>query len=143
MQLVHLRENFEKLVRERGLQVQLGAPATELAVDAFEKRIGQSAPIQVRQFYRTVNGLSVVTPALKLPCIEDLTSEDGKVRFASFADDVAVGFDIRTVNVAGQWEIVNLLTGYVITHTMASFWSNKIWAWVLNRREIWGEEKFK
>ena len=48
-----------------------------------------------------------------------------------------LGFDLRRRNDAEQWDILNVDTGFRVTLTMASFWSNKVLAWVDKRRAVW------
>jgi hypothetical protein len=48
--------------------------------------------------------------------------------------------DLRDINEAGERNIVNYQTNFVITKTMASFLNNKIWAWLDRGRKIWQKE---
>ena len=54
--------------------------------------------------------------------------------------ETALGFDTRSRNDADPWDIVTVDTGFLVTLTMASFWSNKVLAWVDSRRPVWRRE---
>lgn len=38
---------------------------------------------------------------------------------------------------AKEWNILNKESGYEITKTISSFWSNKIWQWLEKENKIW------
>jgi 2-hydroxy-3-keto-5-methylthiopentenyl-1-phosphate phosphatase len=58
-------------------------------------------------------------------------------------DSVSIVFDKTSINEAGEWNIINRETGFVITKTLSSFLNNKIWAWLDRSRCIWNEEIYK
>lgn len=53
---------------------------------------------------------------------------------------VNIAFDRNKINEAGEWDIINLDSSFVITKTLSSFLNNKIWAWLERSREIWKDE---
>ena len=63
-----------------------------------------------------------------------------RLHFAMVDGHHILCFDTSALNVADQWDIVTQASDYRITFTMASFWSNKLWAWIDKRRPIWGPE---
>lgn len=55
-------------------------------------------------------------------------------------NDVVIAADLRKINEANEWDIINYNTGFVITKTFESFFANKVWAWLDRKRTIWKEE---
>lgn len=55
-------------------------------------------------------------------------------------NDVIIAADLRKINEANEWDIINYNTGFVITKTFESFFANKVWAWLDGKRTIWKEE---
>ena len=55
-------------------------------------------------------------------------------------NDVIIAADLRKINEANEWDIINYNTGFVITKTFESFFANKVWAWLDRKRTIWKEE---
>ncbi len=70
-------------------------------------------------------------------CISDV--ENNYLQLAQI-DSVTIVFDKTSINEAGEWNIINRETGFVITKTLSSFLNNKIWAWLDRSRCIWNEE---
>lgn len=88
-----------------------------------------------------MNGLIVEKPALAIRALDELEIDNkGLMHFAVFDNKHIIAFDTNSINNAEQWNIVNRDTGYLVTLTMASFWANKIWAWLISQRTIWKEE---
>ena len=56
--------------------------------------------------------------------------------------DIIIAMDLRDINEAGERNIVNYQTNFVITKTMASFLNNKIWAWLDRGRKIGSTDHF-
>src|SRR5207253_6713959 len=97
-------------------------------------------PAQVRAFYRSYNGLRVEDPHVDIRPIEEITYRAPQyLHFATVDHQHLVCFDTSRINEAGQWDIVST-DHYRISFTMASFWSNKLWAWIDKRRHIWESE---
>jgi hypothetical protein len=143
MNIEHFILNLEKRSDKYGLNFKVENPASELAIGAFEKRIGTKIPEQVKWFYQKCNGLKVEAPPLEIKSIESLeVDEKGKIVFAIFDKRHRICFDASKTNTAKQWDISNYDTGFIVTFTMASFWANKIFAWLDKKRTIWKEETF-
>ena len=133
--------NLEKRSEKYGLNFQVGKPAIETAIGAFENRNEIKIPEQIKWFYQKCNGLRIEDPPLDIESIENLDADEtGKIVFAIFDKMHRICFDISRTNAASQWDILNYDTGFVVTLTMASFWTNKIFAWLDNKRAIWKEE---
>lgn len=122
------------------LDFSLGEGASEAEIFESGKYLSVTFPDQIKEFYTTCNGVMVAEPSLNIYPLNELQINSGIIEFCSINRDHRIGFNTKSTNEAGQWDIINISTKYRITFTMASFWSNKIWAWLLSRREIWGEE---
>lgn len=134
--------NYLERFRTPG-NLSVGEPAPASVVADAEKRLGLTFPDQVRWLYESCNGLSVRTPALVVRSLEELAlGADGLIPFATFDAEHVVAFDTSKLNAASQWSIVNAATGFVVTLTAASFWSNKMPAWLRSQRPVWGPEHF-
>jgi cell wall assembly regulator SMI1 len=137
MKLESIKANLEK----RSLQAEVRPAATETLIKAAEERIGKPLPNQVRLFYSFMNGLRVETPPLEILRIEELAPLDQSlVHFATADGTHRICFDCSRTNDADQWDIVSAEHRGVITMTLASFWSNKIWKWLDQGREFWTED---
>ena len=140
MLIEHLSRQFSKRRSTTGLEYELGAPASAQQLEDFERRCGVILPPSVRRFYRQHDGLRVTSPSLRILSLNDLALADGRVTFAIFNNSNRMAFETSRTNIAGEWDIVCAETGFLVTLTMASFWSNKIFAWIDRRREVWREE---
>ena len=49
-------------------------------------------------------------------------------------------FDTQKLNKAGQWDILEYQSKYLVTLTIGSFLLNKVWAWLEKGRAIWENE---
>src|SRR5688572_5617198 len=111
-------EEFVQQLRnrqERGLRIEINAPAgTQLVLDC-QQRLGVELPLAVRRFYEKVDGFNVETPRLRLYPIGALTrAADGTVEFAEFADGNPVSFLAQGLNEAGEWTIVNTKSRFTV-----------------------------
>ena len=139
MHLEHIPSRFQNLAGKRELNYSLAAPASDDEMLSAEQRLGVSFPAQVRLFYRSFNGLRVDDPPLEVLSIERLNfAYPNRLHFATLDGSRPLYFDVSHTNEAEQWDIVSA-DDYRVTLSMASFWSNKIWAWVEKRRAIWRE----
>jgi hypothetical protein len=140
---VHLEDfplRLEELARRKGVEYELGVPISEEEMREVEVFLGVTFPEQVRMFYRNFNGFSVKNPRLEILPIEKLIRDSaGRLLFATMEHGRLIYFETSRTNQAGQWDIV-AENGYRITLTMASFWSNKVWAWLDKSRPIWRDE---
>ncbi|MGE6761871.1 SMI1/KNR4 family protein [Corallococcus interemptor] len=135
-------EEFRPALEKAASEVRFSPGATPEAIDACERRLGVTFPANVRRFYAVHDGLRVEAPSLVIRPLDALVlAPGGLLPFASFDHEHTVAFAVDAVNEAGEWSIVSAETGFQVTLTMASFWSNKVFAWVKNQRRIWAEER--
>lgn len=138
MHIEHVAVHLQRRSVEHGWQYSLGEPASESALLETEARLGVRFPEQVKVFYRSYDGLSVETPAIIVHRLEKLRfASSNLLVFATLHDQHDLCFDVSHLNDADQWDIVSGETRYRVTLTMASFWSNKLWAWLDKGRPIW------
>jgi hypothetical protein len=141
MHLENIAGHLEQRAATRGLHYILGLPAAPEARVEAEARLGVALPTQVAQFYQHYDGLRVENPPLELLSLAHLTFvAPHRLHFATVDGQHIVCFETSALNTAGQWNIVTQASNYRITLTMASFWSNKLWAWLDKHRPIWTPE---
>lgn len=139
MHIADLPLRFQRLAGKGELKYSLAAPVSEDEMLRAERRLGISFPAQVELFYRSFNGLRVDDPQLEVLPVERLNfASPDRLHFATLDGGRPLYFDVSRTNEAEQWDIV-AADDYRVTLSMASFWSNKIWAWVERRRAIWQE----
>jgi hypothetical protein len=140
MHLEQIPLEFQKLSEKDNLIYSLGKPASLNDILKAEQKLDVSFPTQIKLFYESCNGLRVEDPRLEILPLEQLhfVTPD-KLNFATINGKHELYFDTSQINEAEQWDIVNR-EDYLVTKTMASFWSNRIWAWIKTRREIWKAE---
>lgn len=144
MQIEHVKINFERKSATAGFTYILFEPAGTDDLSEVEKRFKVSIPDAVKIFYTHYNGLEVHDPNLSVfPIQEWAPQANNLIHFATVNDEHHLCFDTSNVNQANQWTILNCETGYLLTYTMASFWTNKIWNWIVKQRTIWKEENYQ
>lgn len=72
--------------------------------------------------------------------IFDIHNIDSRFLQLARIGSVKISFDRNKINEAGEWDIINLDSSFVITKTLSSFLNNKVWAWLERSREIWKDE---
>jgi cell wall assembly regulator SMI1 len=137
MYLGYISTRLQKLSEQRHIKYRVAGPASNESIALAEQRFKVSFPEQVRVFYQNYNGLRVEEPQLEIYPLEglDLISPE-RLHFTTLNTNERLLFDVSHINEAGQWDIVTE-DNYRVTLTMASFWTNKIWAWIEKRCEIW------
>lgn len=136
MNIQDIGKRLQKLSRVTGTNFAMGIPTSRDAISHAEQRLNVLFPEQIKIFYSNINGLKVEDPKLEIFPIENVEkSSEDRLIFAILAGAHPLYFDLSRTNEANQWDIV-AEDGFVVTKTMASFWSNKIWAWVERRRSI-------
>jgi hypothetical protein len=112
--------------------------------EKIESVVGKNAPEGVKYLFTLFNGLSISEPRhfdlLKFANVEIF--EDRFLSFALINETEKICFDMKELNVAGEWDVINYSNGFVITKTLASFLTNKVWAWIERARTIWKEELY-
>jgi hypothetical protein len=132
--------SFESNLQKLNLEYNVGSGLANTDIERIEEKLGVSFPEQVKEFYMNFGTLNIRSPRLEIYSPLELTEKEGKIIFCKFKGMHELSFDISELNQANQWNIINTKTGYIVTHTMASFWSNKVWAWLRGNREIWAHE---
>lgn len=138
MNLEDIELNFQKL--GLGYRIFKGVDNAELRF--HESRLGIVFPDQVKLFYQANNGISVTNPPFEIFDIGSMLRDKSLIAFCKLNGVQTLSFDVSSLNDAGQWSIVNAETGYEVTKTMASFWANKMMAWLRKEREVWKHEKY-
>lgn len=140
MKLNELTDHLEQFSKEYRFTYTVGGGAAADDISVIELCLGVALPDQARNFYSNFNGLKVDYPGLEIFPLQKLRFvEPNRLYFAVLDNQVRLFFDTSDINSAGQWNIVTS-NGFVVTMTMASFWSNKIWMWLKHRKAIWKEE---
>lgn len=138
MHISDIANHLARRRRERGLKFTLGPPADQELVAFTEHRLGVHFPAQVHVFYSHYNGLKIDEPRIEILSLDELKFiGPNLLHFVTIDHDHQLSFDTSHLNEAGQWSILTNESGYRVTYTMASFWSNKIWNWVDKNRPIW------
>lgn len=138
MNMVHIAHNLKKF----GLEYSVANGVSSAELKFHEARLGVIFPDQVKLFYNANNGIEVVAPPVEILDVQHLYRDGSFIVFCKINEIHRLCFDVSCLNEADQWNILNYETGYLVTKTMASFWSNKMIAWLRKRREIWAEERY-
>lgn len=138
MNLEHIERNFNNLELEYG--ITNGVSSEELKLHEF--RLGVIFPEQVKFFYQAINGITVVNPPFEVLDVQNLYRDGSYIVFCKINEMHRLCFDVSCLNEAEQWDIINYETGYRVTKTIASFWANKMMAWLRKKSEIWAVEKY-
>lgn len=141
MHIEHVAAQLKRKSAEIGWSYTLGSPAAESALLAAETRLGVAFPEQVKAFYRHYDGLVAGTPPVVIHSVANMRFVTPEyLLFATIANQHDLCFDVSNLNQADQWDIVPAATGYRVTLTMASFWSNKLWAMLVKNQPVWEGE---
>jgi hypothetical protein len=141
MHIEDITKHLHRRAQQYGLVYTLGDPASDILITQTEQRLGLVFPEQVRWFYQHHNGLLIESPALNVLSLDQLyylAPED--LCFALVDQQHHLCFDVSHLNESAQWDLIAAESRYRVTYTMASFWSNKLWAWINQRRAIWQPE---
>lgn len=141
MRASEFREQLERRRTRDGLAVALGSPASSAEIDSAARRLGIEFPGPVSWFYRAQNGFVVTDPGIEVLSLSELAFDQGRdLPFARLDGRHWLVWRTEGLNTAGQWDIAEKVSGYLVTRTMPSFWSNKVFAWIDQRRRIWTPE---
>jgi len=140
MKLEDFLKNLEKNKNTNSrFDFLIGNKISDVDIYTFEKENNLKIPTKIVDFTQVVNGLKTENPSFELIDFKDWIVIDQKIHFATFDKNHKVVFDISTLNSAEEWTILNYNTGYEITLSISSFWSNKIWHWIKYSKKIWGD----
>jgi len=138
MHLKDFRRELEKRAAKWEMAYTLHPPASEDQVTETEQRLGVTFHEQVRRFYLFCDGFEICVPHFQVNSISRLSYVRASlIHLATVDHEHRLAFDTSALNEAGQWSVVNVDTGFRVTYTMASIWSNKVWVWVDWGRRIW------
>jgi cell wall assembly regulator SMI1 len=141
MQIELFSERLNNLTdKNSDFNYKLGDVITEVDIRKAEKRLDLKFPEKVLNFYQKTNGLITLNPSFEIIPIDKLTIDNETIHFATFDKNIKVYFDIKTLNNANEWNILNKVSEYEITKTISSFWSNKIWQWLEKENKIWNDD---
>ncbi|GAB5408772.1 MAG: hypothetical protein BalsKO_11370 [Balneolaceae bacterium] len=133
-------ENFSRIRSDFDYEIAEGLSSDE--IHHVEKTLNISFPSTIVKLLSHIDGLKINNPEFILFEAKKWEIDDSKLmNFAQFKDSIDIAFDTNLNNSSGQWDIMNVQNNYVLTLTIESFLSNKIWHWIENRREIW-KDKF-
>lgn len=102
-------------------------------------------PANLKLVLEKLNGLNIKSNQrnLQFLCKKNYFQNKFYLKFVQIGEDINIGFDLTQYNEAREWNIINIDSGFVITKTLSSFLTNKVWAWIDRGREIWKEEIYK
>jgi len=122
----------------------VGEPCESDKIVAIERQLGVSFPNPIKDFYAECNGIEFKEPPLRVLPLSDLRF-DSPGQFLTFCivgKEERIAFDTSNINAADQWSIYGMTENYLVTCTMASFWSSKIWGWLEHARPIWSNNEY-
>lgn len=140
MQIELFIERLNKLSdKNSDFNYRLDNVISETDIRKVEKRLDLKFPEKVFSFYLKTSGLVTLNPSFEITPIDKLTIDNETIHFATFNNEFKVYFELKDLNSAKEWNIINKESGYEITKTISSFWSNKIWQWLEKEKKIWND----
>ena len=140
MRLDVFASTLERRAISNGLEYELRPARSVSEIVASLEKLHLDLPESVFQFYQFCDGFFVRSPHLEVLPVHSLKLNSRDLLFATFDHEHHVAFNTSSRNVADEWDIVNVCTGFLITHTFASFITNKTWAWIDRQRPVWLDE---
>jgi hypothetical protein len=139
MELKDFAKRLEKIEQQNpnfGYVLHRGCGIDEIR--EFERRLGKPIPQSILTFWKHFDGLQTLNPYLTINKLNELKPDDkGLIHFATFNHTEKIYFLTNELNEAKEWSITNQVDDYKLTLTMSSFWSNKIWHWLIKQTVIW------
>lgn len=140
---MHIEQFIKRLEKtqqtQKGFEYKLGKLLELVDFMTFEKKVGFEIPSKIKGFYAVANGLITTNPDFKIIEFNSWVIEDDLIHFATFDNTIKVYFVITELNNANEWTIINKSNNYVMTLSISSFWSNKIWHWLEQKHKIWAD----
>lgn len=138
MNIENFRKRLDKLKSlNNDFEYKLNNSFKEIDFTLIELQIGKEIPEKIKTFLKELNGLKTTNPEFQLLELESLENINDLIHFATFDGKIETCFKSDKLNNANEWTIINKETGYEITKTISSFWSNKIWHWLEQKHKIW------
>lgn len=105
-----------------------------------EKRI--KFPRNILCLYNQIQFLNITQPRqFEILSIDNMSIVENRyLHFSNINFSEKLYFDTFKRNEAEEWDIINLSDDFIVTKTIGSFLTNKVWAWIDRGREIWKEE---
>jgi hypothetical protein len=99
-------------------------------------------PKNILYYYSRIDSLNIIQPRqIEILSVKNMSiMEHRYLHFANINVVEKICFDMSKQNEAKEWDIINLSNNFLITKTISSFMTNKVWAWIDRGREIWKEE---
>lgn len=100
-------------------------------------------PPEIKLYFENYTPIEISNEKLNLvllPKHEIKFIDDKFINFAIVNKNILICFDTTKYNSANEWDIINFSNKYIITKTISSFLSNKIWALIDRDRKIWNNE---
>lgn len=140
MQIEHFIKRLDKFQQSKtGFEYRLGTPLQLSEISSTEIKLGIVIPEKIKYFYLVANGLKTSNPDFEIVELDTWIVEAEHIHFATFDTVNRVFFNVSKINSAGEWTIVSKDNDYKITLTISSFWTNKIWHWIEQKRNIWSD----
>ncbi len=137
---------FKRAVEKRQKANKITADFIEGSFSINNNKVlfGDNIPQAVKAMFSVFNGLIISEPRHfeLLKHSELIVLDERYLHFATMNSSERICFDMREINSAGEWDIINYNEGFIITKTIASYLTNKIWAWIDRERTIWKEETY-
>jgi|TARA_B110000908_G_C9874126_1_gene279652 cell wall assembly regulator SMI1 len=134
-------EKIKKL--NSNFEYSFGEKISSNNIEFIENKLNLTFPEKVKKFYSFTNGLKTTNPNFEIIELNKLKKEKALVHFATFDNNKKIYFETEKWNNANEWNIIEKETNYELTKTISSFWSNKIWHWIENKKRIWENEFWK
>ena len=140
MQLNNFINRLDKIHQSNNaFEYKLGKLIQVSDIMDTEMRLKIVIPNRIKSFYLIANGLKTINPCFELIELNSWIVDNGLIHFATFDNSNKIYFDIKHLNQANEWTILNKDSNYEITLTISSFWSNKIWHWIEQKKKIWSD----
>jgi len=138
-------QDFLKALDKKQKQKKIICSINFEEVKIYKKMKGFNIPEYFLNMFSAFNGLLIDSPKyFELHKFEEIEILENRfLHFATIGNDNKICFDMERYNSANEFDIVCYNNKYIITSTLSSFITNKIWAWVERGREIWKEEIYK
>ena len=118
----------------------LGTIPTSNEIEQLEQRLNIKIPSKILAFYLTTNGLITLDPNFEIKEINSWECESQFIHFATFNNSIRIYFDTAKLNEVSEWTIINRERNCIVTLSISSFWSNRIWHWLEHKRKIWEDD---
>jgi len=140
MQIEVFKKRLEKLSLSKPIfKFQFVEKAVKSDLVKTQVSLGVQFPEKLSTFFHFLNGLKTENPSLMLIPLSELQLKENRIHFATFDNTVQICLNTEKLNRANEWTIINNETDFVLTLSISSFWSNKIWHWLEGGKMIWSE----